>query len=171
MPAGGEAPQQKVDPFLFVERNLTEGRSSLLALILCGRPHGPLCAPNHRDAAYVVPSRAVLDWPQSDIVYPHDQRAARHAARQGLGKFIRDSLLHPRGCRVADVYPQRRDINLNIADRKARLRQSVSTRDRREKPKGAACTWSASIGVFKTRMGPLIPTAAETGVPNVGRSP
>ena len=59
--------------------------------ISCGRPHWPLYAPNHRDAANVVPSPAVLEWPQSDIVYPHDQGAAlrRHAARQGLGKLIR----------------------------------------------------------------------------------
>jgi MFS family permease len=59
--------------------------------ISCGRPHWPLYAPNHRDAANVVPSPAVLEWPQTDIVYPHDQGAAlrRHAARQGLGKLIR----------------------------------------------------------------------------------
>jgi hypothetical protein len=71
----------------FLEHHLVYRRS----LIFCARPHGPLYAPNHRDAANVVPSRTVFDWPQSDIVYPHDQRAAlrRHAARQGLGKLIR----------------------------------------------------------------------------------
>src|SRR5271165_1301320 len=71
----------------FLEHRLVYRRS----VISCGRPHGPLYGPNHRDAADVVPSRAVLDWPQSDIVYAHDQRAAlrRHAARQGLGKLIR----------------------------------------------------------------------------------
>jgi len=115
--------------------------------ISCGRPHWPLYAPNHRDAANVVPSPAVLEWPQSDIVYPHDQGAAlrRHAAGQGLGKLIRQSLLDPRRCRVAHVYAQRRDINSKIADRKARLRERVLTRDRREKRNRHAAYQSEGI--------------------------
>jgi hypothetical protein len=115
----------------FLEHHLVYRRS----LISCGRPQGPLYAPNHRNAANVVPSRAVLDWAQSDIVYPHDQRAAlcRHAARQGVGKLVRQSLLHPRGRLVAGICAQRRDVNLNVVDRKARLRESILTRDRREK--------------------------------------
>ena len=58
-------------------------------MIFCGRPHGPLNAANHGDAANVVPCRAILECPQSDVVYPHGQRAAlrRYAARQGLGKL------------------------------------------------------------------------------------
>jgi hypothetical protein len=70
----------------FLEHLLVYRRS----VISCGRPHGPLYAPNHCDAANVVPSRAVLDWPQNDIVYAYDQRAAlrRHAGRQGLDKLI-----------------------------------------------------------------------------------
>ena len=71
----------------FLEHRLVYRRS----LISRSRPHGPLYAPNHRDAANVVPSRAVLDWPQSDVVYPHDKRAAsrRYAARQSSGKLSR----------------------------------------------------------------------------------
>jgi hypothetical protein len=62
----------------------------------------------------------------------------RHAACQGFGKLIRQFPLHPRGSWVADVRAQGRDINFNIADRPARLGQSVLTRDRREKRRGAA---------------------------------
>ena len=71
----------------FLEHHLVYRRS----LIFCRRPNGPPYAPNHRDAANVVPSRAILDWPESDIVYPHNQRAPlrRYAAPEGLAKLIR----------------------------------------------------------------------------------
>jgi hypothetical protein len=50
-----------------------------------------------------------------------------------LGKLLRERLLHPRGCRIADVCAQRRDIDSNIADPKARLGKSALTRGRCEK--------------------------------------
>jgi hypothetical protein len=121
----------------FVDQRLIDRRS----LISCRRPDGPLCAPDRRDPADVVPSRAVLDRPQREIVYPRDQRAAlrRQTARQGLGKLMRQSLLNPRGCRVVDACAQRRDINANIADWRARLRKRVLTGDRYDQRQGAAC--------------------------------
>ena len=117
----------------------------------CCGSHGPPYALDHRDAANVVPSPAVLDWPKRDIVYPHDQRAAirRHAARQCFGKLIRKFLLHPRRCRVAGAYAQRRNINSNIANRKARLGKRVLTRNRREQRKRSACMSRGATHQFK----------------------
>ncbi len=96
------------------------------SLISRCRPHGPLNTPDCCHAANVSQAQLSLFGPESEMVYPHDQRGAvgRQATGQGPSKLARQLLLDPGRRRIAAVGAQGRNVDPDNADCEARLRQA-----------------------------------------------